>query len=303
MKLLDELVASLSAEKPSLTDALMKTKVLLHQLGQKELVGWVNFELNSYPEDAAVPEYRILIVEVKGNVTNGPYSYNDQVFPTVHLGEDVRRSLTRYQARDSITALEEIAKKDRPGVAITIAPEFYGLLGKTLANGFEVNQAWRTAGIGQFAQVLTQVRSRLLDFLLELSEKIGEETADEDIKRIGRSPATASLFKNAIFGDNVTISIGDYNRQTVTNRVTKGDFETLKSLLQERNVPTTDIEELRAAIEADAKGPDVKAKRFGPRVRGWMKSMLAKAVDASWQIEIGVASNFLYEALKSYYDW
>jgi hypothetical protein len=26
----------------------MKTKVLLHQLGRKDLVGWVNFELNAY---------------------------------------------------------------------------------------------------------------------------------------------------------------------------------------------------------------------------------------------------------------
>jgi hypothetical protein len=44
----------------------------------------VNFELNGYPEDAAVPEYRILIVEVKGNVTNGLYSYNDQALKSYY---------------------------------------------------------------------------------------------------------------------------------------------------------------------------------------------------------------------------
>jgi hypothetical protein len=34
-----------------------------------------------------------------------------------------------------------------------------------------------------------------------------------------------------------------------------------------------------------------------------MKGMLAKAVEGSWQIELGIASNFLTEALKAYYGW
>ena len=111
------------------------------------------------------------------------------------------------------------------------------------------------------------------------------------------------MFNNAIFGDNVTISVGDHSRQTVTNRIVTGRLKALKSVLQERNVGVADIDELRSAIEADANGEDVRVKRFGPRVRGWMKSMLAKAVDTSWQIEIGIASNLLTDALKAYYGW
>ena len=59
---------------------------------------------------------------------------------------------------------------------------------------------------------------------------------DEDIKRVGQSPDTTSMFNNAIFGDNVTILVGDHSRQTVTNRIVTGDFKALKSVLQERNV-------------------------------------------------------------------
>jgi hypothetical protein len=302
MKLLNELIESLSGERPSLTDALIKTKVLLHLLGQKELVGWVNLELTGYPGDVAVPEYRILNVEIMGDVTNNAHTHYGQSLPTVHLGED-RDKFTRYRARESISALEELAKKDPQSLRIPIPPEFYGLLSKPLSNDFQVQRAWRALGPGQFAQILTQVRSRLLDFVLELSEKVGEDMTDEDIKRVGRSPDTASMFNNAIFGDNTTIVVGNHNRQTVNNRITRGDFETLKSLLQERNVPVVDIEELRSAIKADANGEDVKANRFGPRVRGWMKSMLAKAIETSWQIEVGVASNLLTDALKAYYGW
>jgi hypothetical protein len=56
-----------------------------------------------------------------------------------------------------------------------------------------------------------------------------------------------------------------------------------------------------SCIHADAE--DVKAKRFGPRVREWIKKMISKAVDASWQIELGVAGNLLTDALKAYYGW
>ncbi|MEH6541684.1 hypothetical protein [Halopseudomonas sp.] len=37
MKLINEIIDILSSEKPNLTNALIKTKVLLYKLGQKEL--------------------------------------------------------------------------------------------------------------------------------------------------------------------------------------------------------------------------------------------------------------------------
>jgi hypothetical protein len=39
--LLDEIIELLSSEQHSLTEALLKTKVLLHQIGKKDLAGWV----------------------------------------------------------------------------------------------------------------------------------------------------------------------------------------------------------------------------------------------------------------------
>ena len=55
MKLLNETIEILSSEKPSLTDALMKTKVILHKLGRRDLAEWVNLELNGY-RGVPVPE-------------------------------------------------------------------------------------------------------------------------------------------------------------------------------------------------------------------------------------------------------
>ena len=82
----------------------MKTKVLLHRLGRKELVGWVNLELTGYPNEVPVPEYRVLSGQVRSTISDGMHIHNDQPLPTVHLGEDLRLKLERYEARESISA-------------------------------------------------------------------------------------------------------------------------------------------------------------------------------------------------------
>jgi hypothetical protein len=302
VKLLKDLIASLSSDEPSLTDALMKTKVLLHQLGRKELADWVNSELNGYSEEASVPPYRVFSTSVLATVSNGVYTHPSVPLATSHLG-DLRPKFTQHEARESISALEDLVRKSEGQLAIPIPPEFYGILGKHLTETYVVQRAWRPISDSQLVQVLTQVRSRLLDFLLELSEMIGDQMSEEEMKKLARSPETTAMFNHAIFGDNTTILVGNYNRQEVTKRITTGDFESLRSTLEERNVGKEEIATLKSALNADADGKDVKAKRFGPRVRAWMKSMLDEAVDATWQIELGIAGNLLTDALKKYYGW
>lgn len=80
-------------------------------------------------------------------------------------------------------------------------------------------------------------------------------------------------------------------------------FERLKAELAGQGVSKSDIDALRRAVEKDETTSDVASQRFGPRVRAWMKGMLAKAVDAAWQVELGIASNILHGALQRYYGW
>lgn len=301
MKLLDDLITSLSGEHPNLTDSLMKTKVLLHKLGRKDLAEWVNLELTGYPDSAKVPEYRVIHSIVKGVVTNGVYRYNDQPLPTLHLDESARNRLENLEMQDSISVLEGLAQKDKGSLSRPIPLEFNSVLGKPIIGGYHVERAWCEVGFGQVAQILTQVRSRLLDFLLELNEKVVGEMSDDDVKRLGQSPETASMFNHAIFGDNVTILVGNQNTQTVTNQITRGDFEALSAFLRQHNVPSRDIEELRSAIQADTEADDLGSSRHGPNVNNWVKDMLGKAIDTSWKIELGVAANLLTDALRAYY--
>lgn len=84
MKIVDEIIDTLSSEGASLNDALFKTKVLLHRLGEKELVEWVNLELQGYKDSDELPEYRKMSMVVRGNISNGVYQHNNQALPISH---------------------------------------------------------------------------------------------------------------------------------------------------------------------------------------------------------------------------
>ena len=303
MKLLLDLITALSSPQPSLIDALVKTKVLLHQLGRKDLVAWVNNEINGYGDDAPLPEYRVLNAQVKGNLTNNAYSYTDHPLPTMHLEKAQRERLEKLEMRDSIAVLEELAKNEKQGLQRPLPIEYGALFNNALTGGYKVQLAWCDIGVGRMAQIVAQVRSKLLDFLLELNGKVGSDMPDEEVKRIAQSPETGSMFNHAIFGDNVTIVVGNQNQQLVTNHLRQGDFLALAEFLKMNNVAPEDVASLDTAINADQSTPDVANSRFGPRVKQWLSMMLGKAVETSWQVELGVASGLLTTALERFYGW
>jgi hypothetical protein len=90
MRLLEEVVILLSDKNGSLTDALLKMKVLMHRIGHKELAGWMNDELNGYTPDRPVPDYRIIPIRLHGDISNIAWRYPATQLPTAHLEKDVR---------------------------------------------------------------------------------------------------------------------------------------------------------------------------------------------------------------------
>lgn len=303
MKLINEIIEILSSDTGKLSDALIKTKVLLHKIGHKELVPWVNSELNGYPDSDSVPDYRILPAQVLVNASNGAYRITSHHIPMGHLDEKHRESLETATMDQSLAVLEKFTENDEGHLQAHIPMESYGILGKGLGNSYQIESAWCEINHASVLQILIQVRSRLLDFVLELNDQFPSELDEEQVKeRIG-SVDTENLFNSAIFGDNTTILVGSSNTQTVSNINIKGDFNALAKTLENNGVSDTDITALKDAIAQDSSFINDDSKEFGPAVKSWLQTMLSKAVEASWNIELGIASSLLATALNSFYGW
>lgn len=302
MKLIHEIIDLLSSDTPNLHNALFKTKVLLHKLGEKDLVQWVSSELNGYDSIENLPDYRVLSVSILGNISNGAWRYSNQPLPIAHLGEKLRKSLETTHLTQSIAVLESYAE-DESDLQIQIAPELYPTLSKGFSGGYRVENAWGKHSAGSMLQVITEVRSRLLDFILELSDRIPEELNEEEMKEKSKEINTSELFNNAVFGDNATIVVGDRNVQHIKNTINKNDFEALAFELRRHDIQDEDITSLEEAINLDQNAPELQEKSFGENVRNWIGGMLTKATNAVWNINLGVAGNLLTEALKAYYGF
>lgn len=303
MKLLDEIVELLSSQETSLTEALLKTKVLLHKIGHKELVDWVNYELNGYPDKEQLPEYRILPAQVLGNISNMAYRYSSHPIPIGHLTKEQRELYTNARMNQSLAVLEKMTTGKGAHLQSQIPLEVNHILGKTLEGGYQIEQAWCDIGASYVTQIFIQVRSRLLDFVLGLKDQLGNATSDEEVKNRGDAIDASKLFNNAIFGNNTTIVVGSNNEQKVTNINLEGNFQALAEKLRQSGLDESEISNLEVALSQDANTKDIAEKRYGPAVRAWFKSMMSKAIDTSWQIELGIAGNLLTTALQNYYGW
>lgn len=224
MKLIDEIIDILSVDEHNLINALLKTKILLHKLGKSDLIEWVNNEINGYSEAAEVPPYRTVNAQVLANFANMAYQYSRHPISLSHLDEDYRKSLETTKLRQSLGVLEEFVSNDSCSIQSPIPIEANHLLGKGLDSSYKIQRAWCEISTTAITQILIEVRSRLLDFILELSGKFGEDLSDKEVKDISDELDANVMFKNAIFGDNTTILVGNHNQQSIKIKIIKNDL-------------------------------------------------------------------------------
>lgn len=299
MQLLDDLIELLSSESAATESALIKAQVLAHRLGNTELAQWVEHELRGYPADAEIPSYRIVNVTLVGHITNGVYHYSNQTLPTGHLPKKLQKNLTRRELRQSISVLEEWAKTENMGT--TIPAELLPAFSEALSETYYVQQAWGRFGVGSILQVLTQVRSRLLEFCLKISDQFPPDLTVPQVRERAEKMGSNDVFRNAVFGDNATIIVGDGSIGSVKNRVAKNDIDSLIGYLAEVGVGSSDLQELRVAINDDASSTEVAKRELGPRVRSWIGGMVSKAGSAGWEVTIATAGNLLASAISRFY--
>ena len=302
MILIEEIVDLLSSKNPSLENALFKAKVLAHQLGEVELKRWIDSELVGYTEDSSLPSYRVIEITIVGNASNGAYSYQNQPLPVYHLDKQLRGRLQTSRLTQSVSVIEMWVEKEK-NLSIVIPPELYPRISEGLGNGYMVERAWGKHSDGSMLQVVTEVRSRLLDFVLNLSDKIPNEVSANDIRKISKEIGVGEIFRSAVFGNNTTIVVGSGSVSNITNSVGLNDFEALMSDLRCQAVPDVDINALKNAIDIDQGAEDHEQKRLGPNVRKWIGDMMAKAGSSAWDVSFATASSVLIKAISAYYGF
>lgn len=303
MELLETIINELLDNKSSLSSPLIKTKVLATRIDNPQLLQWVNKELTGYDEEDEIPVYRSYIGGIYGTYLNGSWKFTHQALPTAYLPEDIQDIYKQFEFRESVEALESLnVQKNQGIISMRLTAEQIGILQDHIQlrgnRHFQIISAQKELSFNTITQILSIVRSQLLDFVLELEKKFGSQV---DIKTLRESKQEVTTIMNHTInniGDGNVINTGAEAAISANINVRKHDLDSLVRSLQDQRVSEEDIGALKSVI--DTERPTVQG-RFGSKVQAWISNMVRKSLDGTWEVGIATAGGILTEILKKYY--
>lgn len=270
-------------------------------LQNKELTAWARLEASGYGHEDELPEYRKIPIEARGTFY-GPFQsgIKNAHIPKSVIDEDHREALFTASIFDPVGELERIAGKaasddtlqqNWPADAIA-----YYQTKEIYSNGLVLASAWRVLSRNTFAGLLETIRTRILDFALQIETELGENLSDKSAEIEIKSNRVAQIFNTTITGGNVAFSgTGDVSQ--VVNQVIEGDIESLKNALAELGVEKKDIE---AAVDAINEDSSSRSKP-GKKVTEWIGNMTVKGLKTTGKIAVSASGGLLAQAIARYY--
>lgn len=299
--LLDDIIDLLS-DKGSLETALLKTKRLLYQIGHQELVPWVNNELTGYPNVTDLPPYRIVSSQAHGHVVYGQREDHDWVLPTGDLSDKQLEIVSNTKMPAPIGTIEQQVKNYREkgqGLVVHLPPEYSSVFSKSLTPGTNIISLWCAVNMAGVESIVVTVRSRLLDFALDLQGKVGINISTEELVTKAATIDTSSMFHTHIYHINTsggTAIIGSKNIQ-VNNQ--QGDIEGLLKEVAKLGYDKAELEELRQAVLED-KSKGEKPTITDGETSKWYLKALKKVGTGVRDAGVDIISKVLSESLKNY---
>jgi len=222
MNSIESIIEELQDISKSLAGPLLKTKVLAKRIGNSELFKWADRELTGYrqeDEKIDIPKYRHCKPQFTCNISQGFNTMFNQPLPLLALQEEFRNKLLQHVLEDGIQTLEEKAS-GRTGdyLGKEYGLDMLGILNRLLNPGANIKIEYLSEKIhiSEITQVLSVIRSKLLDFMLEVEAALPHldeamrkkiEVKKEDKRKIQRIIHQTII--NA--GDNNKITTGSDN--------------------------------------------------------------------------------------------
>jgi hypothetical protein len=305
MKLINDIINELIDTNKSVSSPLLKTKVLASRLQNEALLNWVSNELKGYDNIKDLPSYRKFHGNITGTYINGNIQFYDQPVPTTGLEKEFEDIIRFFNFNQSITSLEALMSSNKSGkLEHTFPAEIIGLIQENwikMGNPYlQLVNCKKSIAANAVEVILSNVRNKLLDFMLQIDSEFGNLTEIEELKT--KKDEIATIMNQTIIntsGDGNIVNTGEKANISATINISKGNKDELSKYLQNNGLSEEETSELIKII--DTEDPNFGNKTFGQKVNAWTQKMLGKALDGSWNIGIGAAGNLIAEAIKTYY--
>lgn len=161
--------------------ALKRTKVLLQDLDNDEILKWVNYEIGGYPSGEDVPEYRQLSGQLYGSYFKGSIAthmkYNNVSLPLGNMPEDVQQVLLTCYITQGVEALKGLIEEHKQGdkhLCKNIPADNYPYIAHCNNDlGMIITSARVEFSIPDLLNIFPKVENKLLDILSYLEKQFG----------------------------------------------------------------------------------------------------------------------------------
>jgi AbiTii/TIR domain len=217
MSLLREIQDGATEDTVSLGSLLRKVKLLAARIGVKEIGAWAAHELTGYDSVEELPSYRgPFEATVVGNGVGYGYQYSAYPIPRIAFEEKYRNSslfqlyfLQGVAELESFAAAKETARAPWSSDIVATLPVLVQTGRIQLDPEIQWSEIWKPIPYPLIVGVLDAIRSRLLDFTMQIGE---EEPAAEREQRItdpARVEQAARIFHTIIYANAANIAMGN----------------------------------------------------------------------------------------------
>lgn len=305
MALLAEIQAALLESDAPLSAILLKLRFLASRLGSEPLEEWIRHEMEGYPADQAVPDYRHVGPSYTATFS-GPFGSGIKNAPIpAHLVDQFGgEGWTRVPCRQSMAELDDLIASATGGegrLALDSSNLILLLQGNIYPDFTCVDVQGRVSKSALIA-IQGAVRSKVLEFTIELERRIPAAA----LIALGPAPNPPATFAEDTTSITQTIFYGDVTNITnsgagaqIAVHVQKNDAESFVKSLTAAGIAEEDAKELIEIVKSEDGG--TKDEPFGKKAKGWFVDNIKKAANGTWTAGVGVASEVIKQALLKYY--
>lgn len=302
MTLLQQIINDAIDSRGDIAGLLRRCRILAQRLNVNEFKQWVMLELEGYPGEALLPDYRVIETPLILGEFAGAFGRrikNGQV-PLSSIPAKLKNPLTKLSFYEGVGAISERVRKSSGELRVPWPAEVLRHIGQgDIYEDMYLIQALRIVGVSSISGVLDQVRNRVLEFALELESRNPE--AGEAIMSTPKIPAdqVRTIFHTTIKGDVQNLAQGsDHFTQNAQGKVLSGDMRSLQNALSDLGIGEDDFRDLKAAIEVDGQS---SPNELGPSVKGWLGHIAIKASEGVVNIASAAGVTAVTEAIKGYF--
>ena len=191
---------------------------LVIKLQNKKLIEFINSELNGY-DDKKIPKYRWIKGMLMGTASNGYYVHKNYRLPTYHLKKHGIQDLEICKMGESIGALVEYANREEDNLCKIIPPEFFEYFDELLQETYYIQRIHIPISKGNIKGILTSIRSKILDLILEMEKELNTE----GLENLFKNPTKEEQNKaNKIVNNFIYNTFNSYNDSTQNTKIELG---------------------------------------------------------------------------------